>query len=299
MTYPRSHTVAPDRNGIYHCISRCVRRAWLCGKDQQTGRSFEHRKSWIEDRLLELSGIFAVQLWGYAVMSNHYHAVIEVRPMQARQWRDDEVAERWLRLCKVSDAAAHERRLAAIVANAERVSELRQRLASLSWFMRYMNEPLARRANQEDGCTGRFWQGRFHSEALLDERATLAAMTYVDLNPVRAGIVDTPALAEHTGLAHRLRPGTSQGTCLGPLDQLGLTLPEYVALVQWSVDSDPPGESRPTSFGTQLLTPDDWRRRINALRRHWRAHGAIPVLRKFADECGQRWFQGVATAPTH
>ena len=98
MTYPRAHLVDSENGGFYHCISRCVRRGWLCGNDPVSGESYEHRKGWVESRLLMLSEVFAVNLYGYAVMSNHYHAVIEVVPRRVSEWEDEEVARRWLRL---------------------------------------------------------------------------------------------------------------------------------------------------------------------------------------------------------
>ena len=93
MTYPRSHLINPD-GGTYHVCSRCVRRTFLCGVDEQTGRDFTHRRAWIENRIIELSGIFAISIYAYAVMSNHYHIVLDIEPTF---YSDEEVAERWLK----------------------------------------------------------------------------------------------------------------------------------------------------------------------------------------------------------
>ena len=84
------------------------------------------------------------------------------------------------------------------------VTTYRERLMDLSWFMRVLNEPIARQANAEDGVTGRFWEGRFKSQALLDEQAVLTAMAYVDLNPIRAKMAETPESSDYTSVAERI-----------------------------------------------------------------------------------------------
>lgn len=109
-----------------------------------TGQSFEHRRGWIEDRLLELADIFAVGLYAYAVMSNHLHVVLRVDPVAAQQWSDEEVAARWVRLFPVIvdgavDAEGCRRKVETLMGNSERLSICRQRLGSLSWFMRALN----------------------------------------------------------------------------------------------------------------------------------------------------------------
>jgi hypothetical protein len=144
-------------------------------------------------------------------MSNHLHVVLRVRPDLVQAWTDLEVALRWRQLYPPRDEATgrptepQEHDLNMITSDPARVAELRGRLASLSWFMRCLNEPIARAANREDRCCGRFWEGRFKSQALLDEAAILACSIYVDLNPIRAGAADTPEESEFTSAFDRIR----------------------------------------------------------------------------------------------
>ncbi len=129
---------------------------------------------------------FAVEVLAYAVMSNHSHFVLWVKPSVAAEWSAEEVARRWLSVFGKRVDGPTEQDVAQAVGNPERIELWRDRLGDVSWFMRCLNEWLARKANAEDECTGRFWEGRFRCQLLEDEGAVLACMAYVDLNPVRA-----------------------------------------------------------------------------------------------------------------
>jgi len=102
MPKPRKSLVSLDATPYYHCVSRCVRRAFLCGDDALTGISYEHRRQWIEDCLLEISTVFAIDIAAFAVMSNHYHVVLHINHAQALDWSNSEVIEHWHQLFKGS-----------------------------------------------------------------------------------------------------------------------------------------------------------------------------------------------------
>ena len=158
-----------------------------------------------------LAGCFAVEVAGYAVMSNHLHVVLRMRPDgegSPARWTDAEVAARWLTVYPrrfAADGTGLEPTPAEVASAAagDRVGIWRQRLANLGWFMKALKEPIARRANREDDCRGTFWEGRFHSVPLLDQAALIAAMADVDLNPVRAKMADRPEVSRHTSVRVR------------------------------------------------------------------------------------------------
>jgi REP element-mobilizing transposase RayT len=216
MTRARKHLVCLNETPYYHVTSRCVRRAFLCGIDRQTGKSYEHRRAWIEDRIRVLSSLFSIELCAYAIMSNHYHLVVRINPDEPAGWSDDEVLSRWTALFRgpvlVQRHLAGDPLATVELDTVRTVAALyRARLCSLSWFMKCLNEPIARKANAEDSCSGHFWEARFHSQPLYSEPALLAAMAYVDLNPVRASIAATPEDSDYTSIKARLT-GDSQRT---------------------------------------------------------------------------------------
>ena len=220
--HARSRIVDELNVGVYHCVNRCVRRAFLCGQDAASGRNFDHRKVWIRQRLETLAGLFAIDVFGFAVMANHLHLVLRNRPDVAADWSDEEVSRRWCALFPRQHTAAENAAAATamnaagaglamqmlreqmLLADPDRLAECRRRLSSLSWLMRCLCEPIARAGNREDHVTGRFWEGRFKCQALLDEAAVLACSLYVDLNPIRAGLADTPETSFFTSACERI-----------------------------------------------------------------------------------------------
>ncbi len=237
----RAEVVVADEVGVYHCVQRVVRRAFLWGVDPFSGNSYDHRRTWIRDRLESLAGLFGVEVAAFAVLSNHVHVILRNRPDVVTLWSDQEVARRWLTLFPgrvrtkadpASSPAAFpgptpeqarailpgtssrpsghepadplEQAVAMLSADPALMATLRGRLSSLSWFMRALAEPIARRANREDHCTGRFFEGRFKSQRLLDEAALLACSVYVDLNPIRARLADRPETSELTSAHERI-----------------------------------------------------------------------------------------------
>lgn len=209
MTLPRKQLVSLDATPYYHCVSRCVRRAFLCGKDPVSGKNYEHRREWVEDRILYLAKYFCIQVAAYAVMSNHYHIVLRVDKESAVNFSPKEVIEHWQGMFKgtlLSKKYLEDPESLTEPENTvllKQVEVWRERLYDISWFMRCLNEFIAKKANLKDKCTGRFWEGRFKSQALLDDKALMACMAHVDLNPIRAGISKQPASSSFTSVKKR------------------------------------------------------------------------------------------------
>ncbi|MEX1215962.1 hypothetical protein [Saccharospirillum sp.] len=168
MPRSRKSQIALEATPYYHCTSRCVRRAFLCGRDPHSGNDYEHRRGWIKNRIMDLARVYALDVCAYSVMSNHYHVVLHINAEKAKAWSDTEVIQRWHSLYAgnflsheyLAGKDLYEEQLNVI---SERITEWRERLMSISWFMKALNEDIARQANAEDGCTGRFWEARFKS----------------------------------------------------------------------------------------------------------------------------------------
>ena len=205
---PRSKIFDPDQVGVYHCWNRLVRRHSLFGLDRLTGKDYSYRKDWVRDRLRELAGAMAIDVLDYAILDNHLHVVLRNRPDIVSSWSDEEVARRWWFVCpdrKNKDGSIPDPKPCEIGLLLQDVKEYRRRLSDISWMMRLACQPIAWRANREDGVDGRFFAKRFDCARLKTPADVLACSIYVDLNWISAGMAETPEESTFTSAYDRIR----------------------------------------------------------------------------------------------
>jgi len=320
MTQSRQSQVSLTDTLYYHCISRCVRRAFLCGEDKYTGKSFAHRRQWVIERMHYLASVFNLDICAYAVLSNHYHIVLHVNEHENSLLSNEAVCERWRRLYSVpilverwlsqQSISVAENKMAL-----EIVNRWRDRLVDISWFMRCLNEFIARKANKEDECFGRFWEGRFKSQALLDEEALLTCMAYVDLNPIRAKMSESVESSEYTsvyerihGIAHTGEKSDRYYFTKKPLfafldkeqevNQHGIPFSfiDYLELVDWSgriLREDKRGlipSAHPRLLNVLNLDSDTWLSLASRFGKDYQgAVGSLEELALFASHTGKKW----------
>ena len=313
MTTARRQQICLGITPFYHCVTRCVRRAYLCGYDRVGKRNLNHHWQWIEDRLVLLAEVFCIDIAGFAVMSNHYHVVLHVDQEKANALSDDEVQDRWLRLYCGTDAVQRYRageELSATELNlvATTVALYRDHLSNLSRFMGNLNEYVARRANREDDCKGAVWESRFRSQSILDDEALVNVLCYVDLNPVRARVAKTPEASTHTSVHRRLKKrktglmpfSPSRTTSASASNQSAqcppVTLKRYLEVLDWTgrlIKAGKRGainESAPsiiTRLGHTLTT---WlKTQTPQLSWKQKALGSADRIKEYCEAIDQRW----------
>jgi len=328
MPQPRKNQVSLDATSFYHCSSRCVRRAFLCGVDQQTGQTFEHRRGWIEERMLLLSKVFSMDICAHAIMSNHTHIIVHINKTRSDLWGDREVIQRWHRLFKgiflsqeyLAGKKLHKTQLRALK---KTVKAWRERLTSISWFMRCLNEFIARAANNEDKCTGRFWEGRFKCQALVDEQSLLTCMAYADLNPIRARMAKTPETSDHTSIKLRIEEvrkaaesehKKQQDSVLFPFagnikanmpEGIPYYLTDYIELVDWTgrcIRDDKRGyidNNLPPILDRLGISPKNWLCMTTEFEKRFKSiAGSACNVRQACEVFGKAWTHGIHECET-
>ena len=331
MTQARKSQISLSDTPYYHCMGRCVRRAFLCGEDSLTGKDYSHRKEWIVDKLQELTDIFAIEVCAYAVMSNHYHVVLKINNEQSAQMPDEEVIERWMQLFNgnvliqrfLKGDCTSQGELDKVQ---ETIELWRERLSDISWFMRCLNETIARRANAEDKCTGRFWEGRFKSQALLNEQAVLSCMVYVDLNPIRSGLAESLDESEFTSIEQRIRDFGVKCEVLGvreeqelkaekkllkladfvggkQVDGIPYLFKDYLELADWTgraTRDDKRGyisEKEPKIISKLGIDVEKWLDTVKEYSEHYHAFvGSEKQLKEVCVTTGKKWLSGMKSS---
>jgi REP element-mobilizing transposase RayT len=319
MPRPRNKQIALSETPFYHLTYRCVRRSFLCG--ELDGVNFEHRREWIVERLRLLTTMFAIDVASYAIMMNHYHVLVRVNVEKAAAWSAAEIFELWGILFQVPDLmklylAGHLIEDDDIQAAENMIEIYRERLTSISWFMRCLNEHIARLANFEDKCSGRFWEGRFKSQAILDEAALINTMVYIDLNPIRAKIAETPESSAYTSIAERIAECNLasevkcafHGKLMPFIDAKGLVsepcipmhLTDYIELVDWTgrqIRPDKRGaisDSAPPILARLGIEQGNWLQNCQKLEEDFlHVIGPVAAIDKFCQAIGQKWLQGI------
>jgi len=214
----RRNTICLDECSCYHVITRCTRQLHLLA-DEEGGRDEgAQRKDFLLQQLKRLATFTAVGVAGFSVMDNHLHLLLKVDTESARGWSDREVVRRWLGLHPPRDGyrqrvAVEDAHIDAVLddPDPERVASLREKLMSISQFMKELKQEVTQTINRMDDTVGSLWAGRFKSHRVTDEAQLLTTLAYIDLNPFAAGLCESPESARHTSLAARLHG--SDETC--------------------------------------------------------------------------------------
>jgi REP element-mobilizing transposase RayT len=318
MAHARKKQVSVVATPSYHVVSRCVRRTFLFGCFEN--KDFSHRRQLIVERLSELAKVFCITISAFAIMSNHYHLVVRIQRQQAIDLDVYDVIRRWnalFRLPGLVERFSNDTPIsAAETAAVNKIIETwRSRLYDLSWFMRCLNEHIARIANAEDQCTGRFWEGRFKSQALLDETAELQAMAYVDLNPIRADMAASPEESDYTSIQLRmskdnnspmknlLRPFAGDSHQDNNSNDIPYNLIEYIQLVDWSGRQIHPKKrgviaaNLPPIFTRLNMQHHIWLQNCLSLESTYhRVIGPAARMQEFCALMQQKWLLGIPAA---
>ena len=181
-----------DRSAIYHCVSRIVGRAFLLGRDE--------KEQFV--RYMRLYEQFCgVRVLSYCIMSNHFHILVEVPPVCDQQLSDEALLERLELLYSKEYVALVREHLSALSEiNTEEGREahrlLREKFTRRMWdlglFMKTLKQRFSSWYNKRHGRRGTLWEARYKSVLVENGYAARTMSAYIDLNPVRAAIVQDP-----------------------------------------------------------------------------------------------------------
>ena len=185
-----SRMIIKNHTAVYHVMSRTA-------LDGFPLEAFE--KDFLLDLIKRMAGLFFTEVYGFALMGNHFHLLVKVIP--ENRFADEEVKERLIRFYGEKKAPIGDGQLPFI----------RQKLASLSEFMREIKVNFTRFYNKRQGRKGYFWGDRFKSVIVERGETLINSLAYIDLNPVRAGIVEKPEDYRWNSLGYHIQTNNKDG----------------------------------------------------------------------------------------
>jgi hypothetical protein len=231
-------------------------------------------------------------------MSNHYHIVLKVE--ENKKWTITQTLKTWNKLYNLP-YLCEQYQLGNINRPAEKrqvkkmTKKYRKRLMNISWFMKCLNEYIAVKANKEDNAKGHFWESRFKSQALLDERALLTCMAYVDLNPIRAAMASTPETSDYTSIKERITKKDTKLLGFGD-NKIPYYLSEYTALVDYTGKCIHPNkrgyidDDLPDILKRLEIHPDTWLEEMNQFHTDGiTAVGTVTQLKAFCESVQKKF----------
>ena len=313
---PATPRVSLTDTAYYHCVSHCVRNAFLCDENNQVGNNDDYRRKWVEDYLLKAGSAFSIDICAYAIMSNHLHIVIHINKQQANAWSMDEVLTHWLILHKGTPLTRlyqdSQQRVKLdkkqLKLATETIESYRQQLCDLSCFMSNISQYIACKANKEDQCTGRFWEGRLKTQALLDKAALIACMAYVDLNPI---CVTPPESWKHTSLNQRIEAVNSANNlftfagdnCAAITPGLPFQVNDYLELIDITGEMIKTGRRdsiniKENAIIQRIGIPEEqWLTLVCKFKKHFpSAVGKENLLRQYYRNIGKKQASGVTSS---
>lgn len=211
MRRKRSIIANPEVSNYLHITQRCVRQGYFLDDDLPLQGKFRRRRDAVLARLKKLASAFAIDILRFSFMENHMHLKVRNRPELVAKMSDLEVARRWLIICpgfcealadfkNIQPDRPTQKDIEALAKNKQQIDEIRKRLSSVSYLMWALSGYCAKLFNLMDGTKGHFWEDRYKVKELLDDLSLLLCAFYIDLNPIRAEVADTPETSEYTSI---------------------------------------------------------------------------------------------------
>ena len=174
---------------VYHVISRTALDGFVLG---------DVEKEYLLKLIKHLSSVYFVEVLGFCLMGNHFHLLVR---MHLGEGYDDEEIKRRFKVYYEGDEKRH-------LGDAQ-IPYFRKKWSSLSEYVKEIKQGFSRFYNRSHNRKGFFWSERFKSLIVEDGETLINCLAYIDLNPVRAGIAETPEQYRWCSLGYHMQTSNS------------------------------------------------------------------------------------------